>query len=61
MSDPENPYFVAQEQREDSELWLEPETEHEAILQRALRRMHASIEGECWPPEDEAAAAERRR
>lgn len=45
----ENPFLVVDEQAIDAELWLGPATEHEAILQRALRRLHAAVVSESWP------------
>ena len=52
MSDPENPFVVLQEQQADDALWVEAsETATEAYLRRALKRIHAAIEGEPWPPE----------
>jgi hypothetical protein len=36
---------VVDEQANDDSLWFVPETITEDILQRALRRLHAAIEG----------------
>lgn len=36
---------VVKEQAEDESLWVQPETIVEDHLQRALRRLHATIEG----------------
>jgi len=44
----ENPRAVASIQAEDPGLWFHAETATEAYLQRALRRLHAAIEGEPW-------------
>ena len=41
----ENPLDVVKEQAEDEGLWCEPVYITEAILQRALRRLHAAVEG----------------
>jgi hypothetical protein len=37
---------VVKEQAEDESLWVHPETIVEDHLQRALRRLHAAIEGD---------------
>jgi len=47
----ENPRAVASVQAEDPGLWFHVETATEAYLQRALRRLHAAIEGEPWRPD----------
>ena len=44
----ENPLAVVKEQAEDSGLWFIAETITETILQKALRRIHAAVEGEIY-------------
>lgn len=41
----EAPKDVVREQAEDEGLWFIPTTITEDILQRALRRLHAAVEG----------------
>ena len=41
----ENPKAVVDEQAEDEGLWFVPETITEDHPQRALRRLHAAVEG----------------
>lgn len=43
----EDPRAVVDEQACDEGLWFLPQTITEAILQRALRRLHAAVEGEA--------------
>lgn len=44
----ENPILVAREQAEDEALWCEARHITEAILQKALRRLAAAVEGEKY-------------
>lgn len=41
----ENPKAVVNEQAEDGGLWCIPESIVEDMLQKALRRLHAAVEG----------------
>ncbi len=36
---------IIAEQEEDGALWVDPETEREAVMLRALVRLHEAIEG----------------
>jgi len=45
MPDMENPMDVVNEQADDEGLWFVAETITEDYLQRALRRLHAAVEG----------------
>lgn len=44
----ENPRKVVDEQADDEGLWFVAQTAPEAFLMRALRRLHAAVEGEDW-------------
>ena len=46
----ENPQAVVQEQANDAGLWFVALTAAEAYLQQELRRLHAAVEGEPYPP-----------
>lgn len=45
----ERPIDVVNEQAEDEGLWFIAETITEAMLQDALRRLTAAVEGTPWP------------
>lgn len=42
----EDPKVVVDEQADDCGLWCQPGTIVEDMLQKALRRLHAAVEGE---------------
>ena len=44
----EHPMDVIKEQAEDEALWFFAERITESILQKALRRLHAAVEGEPY-------------
>jgi len=44
----ENAMTVVKEQAEDESLWFFAEHITESILQKALRRLHAAVEGEQY-------------
>lgn len=46
MSDAENPIEVVNEQAEDEALWCDAVHITEVMLQEALRRLHAAVEGQ---------------
>ena len=47
---PEEILALVAEQADDDGLWFQAVTAPEAYLQGELRRLHAAIEGEPWPP-----------